>query len=53
MFVEFGGVGEFGTICLFVCVDPQVNNSLQELGLGGNGLRTSSLPTTTSFTSAN
>ena len=32
MFVEFGGVAEFGAIC----VDPQVNNSLQELYLGGN-----------------
>ena len=32
VFVEFGGVAEF------VCVDPQVNNSLQELNLGENGL---------------
>ena len=38
MFVEFGGVAEFGTVCLFVCVDPQLNNSLQELNLGSNGL---------------
>ena len=38
VFVEFGGVAEFGTICLFVCVDPQVNNSLQELNLGWNEL---------------
>ena len=30
MFVEFGGVAEF------VCVDPQLNNSLQELYLGYN-----------------
>jgi len=38
VFVEFGGVAEFGTIRLFVCVDPQLNNSLQELHLGYNGL---------------
>ena len=38
MFVEFGGVAEFGTICLFVCVDPQLNNSLQELDLDANKL---------------
>jgi len=38
VFVEFGGVGEFGTVCLFHCVDPQVNNSLQELGLSWNEL---------------
>ena len=30
VFVEFGGVAEF--------VDPQLNNSLQELNLGGNDL---------------
>ena len=32
VFVEFGGVAEF------VCVDPQLNNSLQELYLGNNEL---------------
>ena len=34
MFVGFGGVAESGTIC----VDPQLNNSLQELHLGRNWL---------------
>ena len=38
VFVEFGGVAEFGTICLIVCVDLQVNNSLQELHLASNEL---------------
>ena len=38
VFVEFGGVAEFGTIFLFVCVDPQLNNSLEELNLGHNEL---------------
>ena len=37
MVVEFGGVAEFGTICLFV-LDPQLNNSLQELNLENNEL---------------
>ena len=31
MFVECGGVTEFGAICLFVCVGQQLNNSLEEL----------------------
>ena len=31
VFVECGGVAEFGAICLFVCVGQQLNNSLEEL----------------------
>ena len=38
MFVECGGVTEFGAICLFVCAGPQLNNSLEELEIGTNGL---------------
>ena len=38
MFVDCGGVTEFGAICLFVCVDQQLNNSLEELDLARNKL---------------
>ena len=38
VFVECGGVTEFGAIRLFVCVGQQLNNSLEELDLGLNEL---------------
>ena len=38
LLVECGGVTEFGAICLFVCVDPQLNNSLEELNINWNRL---------------
>jgi len=42
VFVECGGVTEFGVVCLFVClflsVGQQLNNSLEELDLGYNKL---------------
>jgi len=38
VFVECGGVGEFGVICLFLCVGQQLNNSLEELDLSATEL---------------